>query len=68
MIKGTVESSLQKLSIFSTSDGSTVDIGPIRDEEAEALLDNPSEPKACFTEGRSGNLSFSDCIPPSYRL
>lgn len=62
MLKGTVWSSLQKLSICSSSDGSTVDIGPIRDEEADALLDNPTEPKACFTEGRRGSLSISDCI------
>ncbi|XP_015271641.1 PREDICTED: sodium channel protein type 2 subunit alpha-like isoform X4 [Gekko japonicus] len=45
-----VEETKEKLSISSSSDGSTVDIGPMRDEEAEALLDNPSEPKACFTE------------------
>ncbi|XP_077175945.1 sodium channel protein type 2 subunit alpha-like isoform X2 [Paroedura picta] len=44
------EETKEKLSISSSTDGSTVDFGPIRDEEAEALLDNSSEPKACFTE------------------
>ncbi|XP_060112942.1 sodium channel protein type 2 subunit alpha-like [Heteronotia binoei] len=45
-----VEETKEKLSISSSSDGSTVDIDPMRNEEADALLDNPSEPKACFTE------------------
>ncbi|XP_054826193.1 sodium channel protein type 2 subunit alpha-like isoform X3 [Eublepharis macularius] len=45
-----VEDTKEKLSFCSSTEGSTVDIGPLRDEEADALLDDPTEPKACFTE------------------
>lgn len=48
--KCTVDSYLQKLSISSSTEGSTVDIAPL-EEEAEALVEDPTEPKACFTEG-----------------
>nr|XP_056717160.1 sodium channel protein type 2 subunit alpha-like [Euleptes europaea] len=45
-----VEETKEKLSISSSTDCSTVEINPLGDEEAEALLVDPSEPKACFTE------------------
>ncbi|XP_066490781.1 sodium channel protein type 2 subunit alpha-like isoform X4 [Tiliqua scincoides] len=44
-----IEASKEKLSISSSTEGSTVDIAPL-EEEAEALVEDPSEPKACFTE------------------
>nr|XP_034988935.1 sodium channel protein type 2 subunit alpha-like [Zootoca vivipara] len=46
-----LEESKEKLSISSTTEGSTIDVAPLGEEEAEDAAEDPSQPKACFTEG-----------------
>ncbi|XP_061464565.1 sodium channel protein type 2 subunit alpha-like [Rhineura floridana] len=45
------EESKEKLSISSSSEGSTIDIDPLGEEKPEHPAEDPSQPKACFTEG-----------------
>lgn len=53
---------LQKLSISSTTEGSTIDVAPLGEEEVEDAAEDPSQPKACFTEGIKGSKPNSgDC-------
>ncbi|XP_062972515.1 sodium channel protein type 2 subunit alpha-like isoform X5 [Elgaria multicarinata webbii] len=46
-----LEESKEKLSLFSSTEGSTINIASLGEEEADAAVEDPSQPKACFTEG-----------------
>ncbi|KAJ7345683.1 hypothetical protein JRQ81_001633, partial [Phrynocephalus forsythii] len=41
----------EKLSISSSTDASTINVAFLGEEEAECLVEDPSQPKPCFTEG-----------------
>lgn len=42
---------LQKLNIYSSSEGSTIDITSLGEEKADVDSEEALEPKACFAEG-----------------
>ncbi|XP_075789647.1 sodium channel protein type 2 subunit alpha-like isoform X3 [Pelodiscus sinensis] len=46
-----LEESKEKLNVYSSSDGSTIDIASLGEEKADIASEEALEPKACFTEG-----------------
>ncbi|XP_067405410.1 sodium channel protein type 2 subunit alpha-like [Emydura macquarii macquarii] len=52
------EESKEKLNIYSSSEGSTIDIVSLGEEKAEIQSDEALEPKACFTEGCVRKFKF----------